>query len=275
MSFTSHNQDQACGSSNITLNGHHLPQEWDGDIASGSGSYLGAIEPHHDEWFLQHDLDLEWNSACLHGTEASAESAQVLTVNILAVDGKPTKVPAGFTISFKQQTSPPALLRLAQIPDNAASHKDVAETWRNPPLSLRLVVANSTDNNSKVQSPSLETDIEELKALQTELKELQAVIAEKKKLINSQLRKEVQSFTEELNQCNNITCIFRTITEKAQGAWNIAIVRFQSSHQKHMKTMGRPEEVFAHSSGQSMQISGGRVKIESSAPRPYEASTVS
>ena len=87
MSFASHAQDQACGSSNITLNGVYLHQEWNGDFASGSGSYQGLTDLTQNEWFLQRDLDLEWETACLHATEET-EAAQVVTVNIKAIDGK-------------------------------------------------------------------------------------------------------------------------------------------------------------------------------------------
>ncbi|CAA9960629.1 hypothetical protein PTMSG1_04028 [Pyrenophora teres f. maculata] len=244
LSFTSHAQDQACGSSNITLNGVYLPQEWNGDFASGSGSYQAVTDLTQNEWYLPRDLDLEWKTACLHASEET-EAAQVVTVSIKAIDGKPTKSPSGFTISFKPQTSPPSLLRLESVPNPSASNKDVAESWRKPPQSLRLVLPNSTKRPQKEQgqSQSLEDDIRELNHLETELQELQSLIAEKKKRLHAHFRKEAQNFSQELGQCDGISCIIKTIADKAHGAWRIVHFRFQPQHTS--KEMGRPEHTFA------------------------------
>ncbi|KAF2849773.1 hypothetical protein T440DRAFT_452111 [Plenodomus tracheiphilus IPT5] len=254
LSFTSHALDTACGSSNITLNGVHLPQEWNGDFASGYGSYQGVTDLQQNAWFLQRDLDLEWKSACLHGYEESDEAAQVVTVNIKAIDGKPITTPSGFTISFKQQTSPPSLLRLESVPDPSASNREVAESWRNPPQSLRLSSSNTTAEVHEVELQSLEDQIRELKALQAELVQLQAVIAEKKRHLNSQIRKQVKTFTEELHECDGITCIVKTIAHEAHGVWRIVYVRFQTNN-RDSADMGRPEEVFAQAHGHTTQTS--------------------
>ncbi|KAH9870924.1 hypothetical protein J1614_006496 [Plenodomus biglobosus] len=273
LSFTSHALDVPCGSSNLTLNGLPLPQEWTGDFASGYGSYQGVTHLQQNAWFLQHDLDLEWESACLHGYDESDETAQVVTVNIKAIDGKPITSPSGFTISFKQHTSPPSLLRLESIPNPSASNRDVAESWREPPQSLRLSSANTTIETDEAESQSLEDQIRELKALQAELTKLQALVAEKKRLLNSRFRKQVKTFTEELNQCDGITCILKTIAHEAHGAWRVAYVRFQTND-RDFSDMGRPEGVFAPAHGHTAQLSGGRLRIESTAPTPIQPSSV-
>jgi len=142
-----------------------------------------------NEWYLPRDLDLEWKTACLHASEET-EAAQVVTVNIKAIDGKPTNSPSGFTISFRPQTSPPSLLRLESIPNPSASNKDVAESWREPPQSLRLVLANNTKHPQveQDQSQSLEDHIRELNDLETELYELQLLVAQKKKQLHAHFR---------------------------------------------------------------------------------------
>ncbi|KAF1838955.1 hypothetical protein BDW02DRAFT_585538 [Decorospora gaudefroyi] len=254
LSFTSHSQAHACGSSNITLNGVYLPQEWNGDSASGAGSYQGVTDLTQNEWYLQRDLDLEWETACLHANEET-EAAQVVTVNIKAIDGKPIKTPSGFTISFKQQTSPPSLLRLESVPNPSASNRDVAESWREPPRSLRLFSPNNTeDKPEESESSSLEDEIRELNALESELQKLQLVIAEKKKQIHSQLRKETKKLSHELGQCDGIRCIFKTIAHKAHGAWNVLYIRFQSNRHHQSEEMGRPEQAFAKAHGQAVQV---------------------
>jgi hypothetical protein len=257
----------------------YLPQEWNGDFATGSGSYQGVTHLTQNEWFLQRDLDLEWKTACLHANEET-EAAQVVTVKIKAIDGRPIKTPSGFTISFKQQTSPPVLLRLESVPNLFASNKDVAESWREPPRSFRLLLSNNTENRpqEQVASQSLEDDILELNALEVELKELQLLIAKKKKYIHSRLREEAKNFSKELGQCGGIRCIFKTITHKAHGAWDIVYTRFQSNHRHQSEGMGRPEEAFARSHGhaaQVAQVAGGHLRVNSSTPQPYKATTVS
>ncbi|KAL6708114.1 hypothetical protein ACN47E_003548 [Coniothyrium glycines] len=274
LSFTSHAQDQACGSSNITLNGAHLPHEWNGDFASGSGLYQGVTDLQQNEWYLQRDLDLEWKSACLHSNTETDDPAQVLTVNIKAIDGKPVETPSGFTISFKQQTSPPTLLRLESVPNPSAGDRDVAESWREPPLTLRLSFPERTeDDHEEAIEPTIEADLQELKALEAELELLHHAIAAKKKQIKAQLRKEAKNFSAELSHCDGIKCVFDIIAHKAHGAWKVVYIHFKPDHHHHSESMGRPEEAFAPAHGHKAQISGGRLKIESSAPRPFEAST--
>ncbi|EAT87099.2 hypothetical protein SNOG_06035 [Parastagonospora nodorum SN15] len=272
--FTSHAQDEACGSSNITLNGVQLSQEWNGDFATGSGSYTagGTTDATQDDLSLQRDLDLEWNSACLHGDEETDEAAQVLTVSIKAIDGKALIIPSGFTVSFKQQTSPPSLLRFESVPDRSASDKDVAQYWRNPPAHLRLV-ANGTlvTQDSTVLEQSLENDLRELRELQAELRKLQQAIANKKDRINSQLRKEVSSLTDEINECEGLACIFKAIAHKAQGALKDAVERCKS---KQINDMGRPSlDLYAPAHINAVQKSGGSIKVETINVQPYEEAT--
>lgn len=276
MSFTSHAQDQACGSSNITLNGLHLPQEWNGDFASGSGSYQGVTDLTQNEWFLQHDLDLEWQTACLRDNLETEEAAQVVTVNIKAIDGKQVTKPAGFTISFKPQTSPPSLLRLESVPNPSASNKDVAESWRKPPRSLRLAFHNVTETSkAKGRVPSLKDDIRELKVLQRELKDLESLIAEKKKQIHSVLRQEAKELSHQLGECDGVSCIVQTIAHEAKCAWEI--VSFHFKPDQRLKEMNSPEQVFAQAHGhaaQVAQISGSHLKAVTSTPQVYEAQAV-
>lgn len=209
---------------------------------------------------MQRDLDLEWNSACLHGDEETDEAAQVLTVSIKAIDGKALDTPSGFTVSFKQQTSPPSLLRLEPVPNQAS---DDTPSWRNPPTHLRVIFLNDTLSASQEQSAanSLEEEIFELQVLEAQLKKLQQAIAQKKTSITFRLSNETTSLKEDINNCDGLACILKAIAHKAQGAWEVAIIRLKPSGTS--ETMGRPDlDVYAPARVSTSQKSGGSVKVE-------------
>lgn len=266
MSFTTHAEDSACGISNLTVNGVHLPQEWNGDFASGSASYTGVTDFQKDAWYLQHDLDLEWESACLHGDDNVGDDAQVLTVNIKAFDGRPLENPSGFTISYRQQ-SPPELLRLEATPNWSASKRENSESWRAPPAHLRLVLSPTEES---LQS-ELEADLRDLKALQAEVERLQAAIADKQKKINAQIKQKATSLKEKLHKCDNVTCVFKTVATGAQSALRVVYIHFRPQQGPSSSSMGRPgndpfQEVYRTG---YKQIPDGKIKISSDATVPH------
>lgn len=262
-----------------------LPQEWEGDYASGSGSYqyTGVTDLQQNDQ-LPRDLALAWNSTCLHGNAETDEAAQILTVNIKSIDGVPINTPSGFTISFKQNSSPPSLLRLETVPDLAPELSDI---WRDPPAHLRLVFGNDTAAAPSEPGPvSLEDEIRELRALQAELEVIQQAVATKKQYINAQIRKEAKCIGEELRHCDSISCFFKTVAGKAHGAWRVVYLRLHPDEQP--SDMGRPEETFASAHVGSQRYGSINVantnpnttftKAEadtspSSQPRPYTGST--
>lgn len=279
MSVKTHAHEAACGVSNITLNGAYLPQEWNGDFAHGSGYYSGVTDISDNAWFLQHDLDLEWESACLHGEQETDDAAQVLTVNIKSIDGKALSTPyPGFTLSFKQ-ASPPELLRLQSTPDLLASTRERAESWRHPPSNLRLVIPKkeSVGSTATPDSAGLEDDIRELRALEAEAQKLQDAIAGKKKYIKSQIKQKTQNFKGELRDCDNITCIVKTIADGAHGAWSILLIHFRPGHSQqdhNSSSMGRPEDDAYHRVWRAGSHQQGNIKVEATAaqssPSPSE-----
>jgi hypothetical protein len=205
---------------------------------------------------LQHDLDLEWESACLHGEEETDDTAQVLTVNIKAINGTQLDVPTGFTVSFKQQQSPPDLLRLEFVPNRSASEKEHAQSWRQPPLSLRLALPPKNEELKGLDFPvpsSLEDEIRELRALQAEIDQLKKAIDRKKTVIESHSREAAESFKETLHQCNNVSCVVRALSTGAHQAWRLFYVKFRAKHHYEFHAqapsslpMGLPQDVDFH-----------------------------
>jgi hypothetical protein len=258
----------------------YLPQEWHGDFASGSASYAGVTDVQENAWYLQHDLELEWDSQCLHGQDTE-DDAQRLSVNIKAIDGKQLQGPyPGFSISYKQR-SRPELLRLEAGPYHDAQEEDSADSWRAPPAHLRIVTASKEGDLSSVVAPiysDLEADIEELKALQREREQLDKIIAEKQKYISAQVESRVQTFKEELRQCDNVTCVFKTLAGGAHSAWRIVYTRFRPQHHfasPSTSSMGRLKDDFRVSHGGYNKISEGKVDITSDAPHRPAASSSS
>ena len=259
LNFRSHAQDEACGTSNITLNGIELAQEWNGDFASGSGSYTGATDLQQNERSPLRHLDLEWNSTCLHGEQETDQAAQVLTVNIKAIDGKNIITPSGFTVSFRQQTSPPSLLRF----ESTVSTTDVGQSWREPPTHLRLVFTTDTVATGGADSSdlSLEADLIELRLLQAKLQKLQQAIASKKEYINSQLSKDVKSLKEEVNDCESLACIVKAVAHKAHGALKAALVHLTPHRDYYSVDMGHPDlDVYAQAHGHASQKAAGSIQ---------------
>ncbi|KAJ9636823.1 hypothetical protein H2199_007817 [Coniosporium tulheliwenetii] len=236
--FQAFSLDQACGDSNITLNGFPLTQQWDGIHATGQGSFSAVFE--QNETSIAHDLSLSWNSSCLFGRVSNngagsypEDVAQVLQVNVQRIDGRPLESPSGFTISFKPLQNA-ELLRLEPFPDLTAAGPEFEEDWRNPPTHLRLTPQNFEGNHtdeedSTSDSSSIEQQIEELRLLEAHAKELDRLIQEKKQQIRGHLQQEAKNLKEEVKQCDSILCVVRVIANKAHGTVRVIYLRFRPS----------------------------------------------
>jgi hypothetical protein len=278
LSFETYSSPEPCGTSNITLNGVYLPQEWNGNSASGSGSFAGVANVQKNAWFLQHNLDLEWETVCLETNEpgsvsSNSDTAQVLTLTIKAVDGKPLDKPAGFTLSYTQ-VSPLELLRLELVPNSSAGDKVNAEAWRNPPSHLRLTKPAPPPHHLPLgNTPGqalLESDLEDLKVLEAQAQELQKAIEQKKKHIDNQLDKEGKGFKKEPHQCDSIACVAKTIAEKAHTAWRLLYVRLRLIEPRpYQSKMGASREPYARvfrPGGPHGKIAEAAIKIDSMPP---------
>ena len=100
------------------------------------------------------------------------------------------------------------------------------------------------------------------------------LIAAKKRQLHAQFRKEAQNFSQELGQCDGISCIIKTIAHKAHGAWKIVYFRFQPNHT--LKEMGRPEQTFAQAHTHVAQVTQATDDHlnATTTPPPYQALAV-
>ncbi|GME26467.1 hypothetical protein GTA08_BOTSDO10161 [Neofusicoccum parvum] len=217
--------DQPCGESNVTLNGHPLIQEWNGIRAAGNGS-ISSSNKATDEHDPEHDLELSWETACLFDSvlestesEYGNDVAQLLTVNIRKVDDRSIHDAAGFSVSFKQAARKVELLRLAINPTSLPDAGE-GEDWRDPPAELRLVSVDFDDLPEGFfhQSSSIEDEIELLRKLEADEKEIQERIRHQKKIIHAHMRDHAHSLRDELQTCDNLSCVFRAFLHKAHGA---------------------------------------------------------
>ena len=122
---------------------------------------------------------------------------------------------------------------------------------------------------------SLQDDIRELQALQAQLQSLQQTIVHKKRHINARLLNEANIFAEPLADCAGVSCVVKTIANKAHGAWQVLYLHLHPG--THADDMGRPEDVSFASANVATQKSGGRIHVEAAEvhvaapePRPYE-----
>ncbi|KAF2136095.1 uncharacterized protein K452DRAFT_148307 [Aplosporella prunicola CBS 121167] len=235
--FQAFPSEHPCGASNITLNAQPLTQEWIGTHASGNGSITSA----NGDDAPDHNLDLSWETSCLFDVTAEAgtnendkDAAQLLTVRIKKVDDKSVQETTGFTVSFRQIAQKVELLRLATTPVTTAVEGRIAEDWRNPPAELRLVSIDFKDfpEGFVSQTGTIEDEIELLRLLEAEEKEIKERILNQKKIIQAHMRENSHSLKEQLQTCDNLSCLVRALVHKAHGAVKVIYVHLRSRPQQ-------------------------------------------
>ncbi len=218
--FQTFASNTSCGSSNIILNGVSLNHTWQStDIHTLGEASIASSGRKLDVWWILH---------CLTNENLGFDNAaQLLTVTIGKVDDQITHSLSGFTISFTQ-TSQPELLRLSTFPDYAAISPPEADSWRDPPSTLRLSIADRDETQLEVSTtPSITDHIEELRLLEAEAEALQDLINTKHNYIHTILGKEAESLKEEVHQCDGWICAIKAIFRKARGAAKLVYLKLR------------------------------------------------
>ncbi|QDS71137.1 hypothetical protein FKW77_009881 [Venturia effusa] len=215
--------EKPCGTSNLTLNGVPLSQEWESAGVHAQG--LASVNS------SGHELSLFLRSDCLHKAEGiSAPSAtQLLTLTIEKVNNQIIKSVSGFSLSFKQAPAP-ELLRLSLVPDFEARLPPYSDDWRNPPANLRLIPVPG-DTEDLARQFTIADHIEDLNRLEAQAALLQQLIDEKKDLIKAEFNKGAPTLKEELKQCNSLVCIIRAIGQKVRAAAHVVYLKFHPTQQ--------------------------------------------
>lgn len=190
-------------------------------------------------------LGFSWTSSCLSGglpsTDTTGSVAQLLTLHIDSVDGKPLEDPVGFRLSFRHLPIP-QLLRLSALL-NDTQDSELLDDWRDPPAHLRIDLSELVDNlhtqvDSSREHEFVEHEIEELRVLQSQIRELRGIVRTKEKVISDHLGKDVFSLKERIDQCDSIGCVLQAIVHKAHGAIKVMYVRLRhgQTHNQHAFT---------------------------------------
>ncbi|KAE9963040.1 hypothetical protein BLS_009753 [Venturia inaequalis] len=215
--------EKPCGSSNLTLNGVTLTQEWESAGVHAQG--LASVNS------SGHELNLFLRSDCLYGAEGSSapSATQLLTFTIEKINNQIINSISGFSLSFKQAPSP-ELLRLSVVPDFEARDPSYSEGWRNPPANLRLVpISENTEDFAR--QLTIADHIEDLNRLEAQVALLQNLIDEKKELIKAEIKEGAYAFKEELKQCESLVCIIKAIGRKVRAAAHVVYLKFHPTHQ--------------------------------------------
>ncbi|TID26352.1 gb [Venturia nashicola] len=210
--------EKPCGTSNLTLNGVSLTQEWESTGVHAQG--LASVNS------SGHELNLFLRSDCLYGAEGiSAPSAtQLLTFTIEKVNNQIIKSISGFSLSFKQAPSP-ELLRLSVAPEFEARDQPYSEGWRNPPANLRLIPV-SEDPEDLARQLTIADHIEDLNRLEAQVVLLQKLIDEKKGFIKAEFNQGAHALQEEVKHCASLACIIKAIGRKVRAAAHVVYLKF-------------------------------------------------
>lgn len=217
--------DEPCGTSNLTLNGVPLSQEWEsaGVHAQGVASVNSS----------GHELNLFLRSDCLYGAEGTTapSATQLLTFTIEKVNNQIIKSISGFSLSFKQAPSP-ELLRLSLVPDFEARDPTYSEGWRNPPAHLRLIPVSETPDDFARQL-TIADHIEHLNRLEAQAAQLQTLIDEKKEFIKAEFEQGAHVLGEELTgrHCESLRCIVKAVGRKVRAAAHVVYLKFHPTRQ--------------------------------------------
>lgn len=219
--------EKPCGTSNLTLNGVPLLQEWEsaGIHAQGLASVNSS----------GHELNLFLRSDCLYGSEgiSGPSATQLLTFTIEKVNSQIIKSISGFSLSFKQAPTP-ELLRLSVVPDFEARDQPYSEAWRNPPANLRLIPVSEDQEGFETQRQLTIADhIEDLNRLEAQATLLQKLIEEKKEFIKAEFKEGAHALKEEIKQCESLVCIIKAIGRKVRAAAHVVYLKFHTNRHLH------------------------------------------
>lgn len=235
-SFQVFASNTSCGSSNLTLNGVPLKEDWtsNGLHAEGTAKITPADRPFF--WEANRDIDVWWNSDCLtlpNRTDSRDNDPQLLTLTIGKVGRRDINSLFGFTVSFTQ-TGEPQLLRLENYPVYSAVTPTKRPSWRDPPPSLSVrttfeksefyTLQNQSDtvwDSATAANASLQELIEELRLLQAEAEALDELIRFKHDHIHTVFAKEAEHLKQEIHQCDGWICALKAIWRKVKGAAEI------------------------------------------------------
>ena len=201
----------ACGEGHILINGQDV--YWSGNNAEGTVTFKTPLTSD----LQPGKLIAIWKASCL------ANEVQILSFHIHSGEQDIPKHGSGFTMSFKQQGQPEVLRVVGEAID-ISHHKDFADQWTHPDQSQRFTLASTPVKTAK---SCLDDEFVQLEALKAQSHDLQRLIREKKHRMQRLLCDDFRKFRSAIENCDSITCIFRSTLHKVSEYAHIISLHFQ------------------------------------------------
>lgn len=181
-----------------------------------------------------HTIGLETHTSCLwRSTDGSytlntdGQLAEVISVKLSSIDGKPPTSIAGFTISFDQRRR--QLLGFHPSAGPNRGNQDSIE-WRSLSTSVDAPFNIGVVTQNGIPRPSVDNEVRKQRILEDEIKELRRLLHKQKLFVGSLTKDQTEDADNQIKQCGDVGCIWRAFYSKAKGCLEMVYVGFQGSH---------------------------------------------
>ena len=255
-----HGAEEACGVTQLTINGQSLAQEWNGVDAWGSGILKTQTTPALES----RDVSAVWQTSCVSqqvgNSTDEVDVLQILNFTVDRIGVNPLSRPTGFTVSFQQ--TQPKILRVGVVPVPDVDDGEDLPPWDE---------SSSEDKpDAGATQEAIKAEIQQLRALRAQSREIHRQIREQRRKIRHLLHHDWRTFKTDLKSCDGIKCLLSMIWQKGP-----RMVHYISFHLRHPLRWHRhrPSDAFGvrpsfNSSGEHPQSNPFRSSTQPSSSTP-------